>query len=385
MVLSVSQIGRSVIACGGAVTLCVAASCGALAQGDDQNVDPVAQAKKKIEMICLKVVYPENFVRYVDLNRDGNDDLIIKYAVECDGYHSMFCGNEGCEGAVFIAKPDGGYARVNLPPDLEPTDWNGLPAVNVKRPPGTCGRERNCDVLRVWNGRRFLPLRYALAQGAKGFNGDDATLELGGRRLADLGPEVAARFDGLSGLASDPNTAGFDRVPPALDDDVVQDEEAAFTDIGPLPDDISAMLAAGAQRGRWFLSAGLRPGQLSAAVLGSDDRSALILSCAPGDFAFEFSLLPTEVAALRAPRIDGALTAIDSLIGGSVVDTLIARFFSGDGVWRDALPAGGKLVRGLRRGAKVTFQDPEFDLRIGEFTLDGSRRAIEAAMVGCAL
>lgn len=367
------------------------------------ETDPVAAARERIQATCLNIEYPQNFVRRPDLNGDGREDVVITYDVICDGFHSMFCGEAGCEGDVFLAEPNGGYVRVNLPPTIETTLWNGLPAVRVLRRGSACPLG-DCELVLVWDGARFSRPSRALAEraregGAAGVGaaiGDETLAGLARDALSGLGVEGQGEAgqgqrgsgqrgsgqggSGQGGSGQGGSSGGSGQ---GGGSEVLRGLVDAPEPFAEFDEETSALLSVGARGDQWFLSRVLRPGRLTAAALGPDGRSAVMVSCGPGDTRVEIAIMPTEGAALRLPVDGGRPITIDSSMGSSVVDTSAAVYDVESGVWRMTTRPGGDMLLGLRDGTEALFVETGRGVEIGRFTLDGSRQAINALLRAC--
>lgn len=89
--------------------------CDAPAETVFSNPDLVV--REEIAAICSeldgKAYFPHPFAERVDLDQNGQEDLIFDYgAVECEGVASLFCGTGGCQTAIFMARDDGDYNQV---------------------------------------------------------------------------------------------------------------------------------------------------------------------------------------------------------------------------------------------------------------------------------
>ena len=79
--------------------------------------NPDLVVREEISEICSeldgKAFFPHPFAERVDLDQNGQEDLIFDYgAVECEGVASLFCGTGGCQTAIFMARGDGDYNQV---------------------------------------------------------------------------------------------------------------------------------------------------------------------------------------------------------------------------------------------------------------------------------
>ncbi len=119
--------------------------------------DPVAAARADIEGMCETVEYPPDWLEYIDLTGDGLGDLILTYQVNCDGFHSMFCGTAGCSGGVYVRLPDGRWRDTGLRPNVSRTEWQGRVAISYWLHGSACDRTGadSCVSTRVWNGTEF--------------------------------------------------------------------------------------------------------------------------------------------------------------------------------------------------------------------------------------
>lgn len=338
--------------------------------------DPVRLAREDIQASCLKVEYPDDFVQRVDLTGDDRLDIIITYNVVCDGFHSLFCSRDGCVGSVFVARPDGAYEQVELPPTIAPTTWNNLPAVRIPRPRRECVGGGPCERLRVWDGRAFVPPSASLAQLAAEAGSDDAAA------TEEAPAELATTARVIAGLTPATELGAPEPVEDAETETAATETQEPAA-LGALPPEIEAIVALGPQRESWFLSKVLRLGKLSAARLGPDGRSSLTLSCAPGDAQLEISVTPSETAALGAVDRDGAERDLDIQVGRRVVDRVRLRFAADGGDWRGGVEPRGVLIRALQRGVTAAVQDQEAALVYGQFDLTNSRRMINALRAAC--
>lgn len=294
--------------------------------------DPIAQARARIEETCLNAVYGDDFVRRMDLNADGLEDVVITDNVICDGYHSMFCGVGGCSGEVYIALPGGGYALTDLPPNVSVTVARGRPAVRAS------GRGRTA--VYVWLGDRFViesevGRKRVVAASAYAAAAAEAAME---SALASVDLAAAEALYGLDGADIDVWTA-------SLDSD----------------------------------------GAAHALVRGADGASALILSCSAGQAHFELSLRPSRLAADVLPYHRDARIEINAVVNGRVIERLALFYNDIADLWRVAIPSRGVLLAALSAADAITFRQEGALDRIARFGLDGSSRAIEALRRRCLL
>lgn len=285
--------------------------------------DPVAAARAYVETYCLKVGYPDDFSQFVDLTGDGIDDVIISFAVMCDGYHSVFCGVSGCDGRVFVALEDGGYQLTSLPPTVEAADWNGLVAVRVYSQERFCrgqARER-CAQMKVWDGTDFV----------------------------------------------DPREAG--RLQPAAPATIDPDEPA---------------VSLSGNRSRWSFEA-YPEGGGSAQILGADG-AALVLDCRPGDDAIRLSFRPDSNGAAILPTGPGARVLIEFVVGRAWrFESRLMIYIDSERLWRDRVLANGTMIDSLRRGSAVRAREPGRRDPLGAFSLAGSASAISLLGAACGL
>lgn len=360
----------------------------------ERVADPERDARKRIEATCLSVQYSPNFARRLDLNADGRPDIVVTFDVICDGYHSMFCGADGCEGAIYLARTDGGYTRTNLPPTAKAAEWNGLPAVKVPKR-GPC-RRKPCERLLIWNGRSFVPPSFAFSEESDGFSSADGTGAFGDAELAALAREAAAQIDGLTSDGVDPSdaltAAARERdasVPPELGDPAPDDAPAeddagaADRDFDDLPAEVEEVVREGLSTDAWFLSRALRRGRLTAAILGADGRSALFVSCGGGDIGLQVAVVPTETAALRAPTGPDETITLETIVDDQIVETRPARYIPAEGAWSWPADLDAAVIDSMINGSEVAFFSQEAGGRLGAFGLDRSKRVLDALRIAC--
>ncbi len=60
-----------------------------------------------------RVEFLEAIVKRLDLTGDGRDDYIVDLnGTSCVGREAVYCGTGGCDLAILVAKPGGGYLKV---------------------------------------------------------------------------------------------------------------------------------------------------------------------------------------------------------------------------------------------------------------------------------
>ncbi|MEL6980074.1 MAG: hypothetical protein AAGM38_15515 [Pseudomonadota bacterium] len=342
--------------------------------------DPIEAAKRDVYARCLSAGFPDDFVRWEDLNADGEADALIEYDVVCDGYRGALCGVEGCPGAVFVSDGEGAYRRVDLPPDASAiAAYDGLPAVAVSMTGRNCRRGvRLCRGVRVWDGTAFVPPEELGVSAAEASAAPAPPI---------MAPPTAIE---LAALAEDYETtvALFDRGEPPYD---------------PLVADRADRLeAAGAIR----VARGWRSFQPSeqwsyepigerrarAWVRGVFGVESLQVACRAGDPAVAVAFFSREGVFGEAFR-SGVAAAADFVVSGDVRETVLLRYVRRRDIWVSRVSPDGPLLEWLRRGSTAYVLEPGARLggRYGdgyeaaEFSLTGSRRAIEAALSACGL
>lgn len=428
------RAGRAVLA--GSV-MWVAAAAGAFAESA-RVADPVAAARAEIESICLSVDYPEDFAVRQDLTGDGRADVILRYAVTCDGFANRFCGQSGCDGGVFVAAPDGGFVATELPPEVEATEHEGWPAVAVRRGGPRCAGSTaaRCRSIMVWDGEAFVepravrgeappepvveepePDERAIAQfpagaplpGAvpgvlsgrperpaappppRGPAPDDDLGEAAqplsggdpaGEELALAAPEASG------GDPAAPETAQRTAAAGALPQDpertvVLFDPSSGVPEIPETPErpelpEALAALETPATRDAWgFGRTGA--GRLVAEILADTGDGLLRLSCRPGEPTLTLVYFDGDRA------VDGELTLAEFIVGRRVAETRLLSYASGPGVWRDSIAPNGALITTLRRFSSVAVRTASRSGAATLFSLRGSSRSLGALLAACDL
>lgn len=372
------------LALGLAMGLAVA---GALAFGpaDAQTVaDPVARAKDEIERTCLQVEYREDFASWADVTGDGLDDVVIKYSVSCDGYHSMFCGQDGCSGGVFVARPDGGFMETGLPPEVETTTWNGWPALEVLSHGSNCGRvgPNACRQLRVWDGDGFVRPTDELARRAPP---EERTTT-----RVDAAPELPKPFSGVavepvySAPEAEPQEPAPEREVASLENGVVNDgaPDEPAVDEDPELAQAPAEPLQPASAEAWVYNEGAA-GLNYVEILGQDGEAALRLSCVEGDRTLALSFRPGGLSSDRLRRAAGVLLLVDFTIGRRVSESRLLAYAPSRSAWDDNISPDGRLITDMRRFSWLSVREPGGDEILGEFALRGSSRAIAEMMGAC--
>ena len=120
----------------------------------------VQSAIKKTRHGCKTSSPSYAFVVENDVNGDGRKDYILDYEkFQCDGKQS-FCGSAGCTRQVFVSRNDTYLQVLNETVlALEFEIVKGKPAMLVYHRGTACGKDysNECILLRIWNGRTFLP------------------------------------------------------------------------------------------------------------------------------------------------------------------------------------------------------------------------------------
>ena len=306
-------------------------------------LDPIAAARAEIERACLSVVYPDDFVRRMELNRDGLEDIVIRRNVVCDGYYGAFCGREGCDGSVWIALQNGYYRKLALPPRVEPTLVGETPAVHVTPARGACPEGVRCGPVLLWDGAEFV---------------DQRTFRARQRAALIAAARAKARPAGAQVSAAPSAT------PPV-----------AATPLGALiKSDLSLLEQARADR---WTTAESPDGRLTAMVLSAEQDAALMLSCAPGDAAVELVLRPAPAALALTPTNPGAQLQVEFVVGRNWrIETRTLSYSTVHAAWRDDVYLTGPLISALRRGNRVRARQPGQSELLGYFQLAGSSRIL---------
>ncbi|MEM9726273.1 MAG: hypothetical protein AAF909_12555, partial [Pseudomonadota bacterium] len=277
--------------------------------------DPVAEARREIGASCLQVEYPENFVRWTDLNADGAQDAVIAYDVVCDGFRGVFCGTGACDGSVYVTDDDGAFRKTSLPPDAKPREaYRGLPAVTVSLSGGDCGRAQpRCQRVRVWNGRDFVAPELLTAEGraaaAERAAAAARAVESAGASDTEA-RRLAAWF--AAGLELDTPT-GLSPYPPTV--------EPGWS--APVAERWSYQPLSGGRARAWIASdSGV--GRLQIACRAGEPTAAIAFTADGGAFADE--------------RVEGATRAVDVVVSGRLRATLPVTYVARWDFWVALLP-----------------------------------------------
>lgn len=337
----------------------------AIPAAGDVTADPVGAARREIEASCLRVGYPEAFGRWTDLNADGDDDVIFTFDVVCDGFSGAFCGREGCAGAVFVAAGEGRFRRTSLPPQAVPRDpIRGRPAVTVAG---------SSEPIRVWNGVDFVPPNQlargrAVAAAAPEAPVSDPNDHHATAALFDDRRRRRARLAAMSPSQASAEAAAEARIE-AL---AVSGALAAAPPIRPIdPDAVWAY----APRGR---------GRAEARIAGWDGFSTFALACRAGDGDVGVAAT-ADRGVLAAPALDGDVAFVEVFLGGRTRGRLRLVYAEAEDIWVTRFDPAGEVSEWLRRGSSVSLVEAEEEgaAMAARFTLDGSRRAIEAMYRAC--